>query len=66
MHLSIRRTILSVCLAAAFSLGCDEDGTDPNPAPTTGAIRVTTTTTGPDEDADGYTVTVDGGTARAI
>ncbi|MFL5954844.1 MAG: hypothetical protein ACJ76I_12135, partial [Gaiellaceae bacterium] len=34
--------------------------------PTTGALTVTTATTGVEQDADGYTVSVDGGTARAI
>lgn len=66
MHLSTFRTILGACLIALFSLGCGEDGTDPNPAPTTGAIQVTTVTTGQDTDPDGYLVTIDGGSGRAI
>ncbi len=49
-----------------LSLGCGKDGSSPNPPPTTGAIRVTTVTSGMNQDPDGYTVTVDGGTARAI
>jgi Tol biopolymer transport system component len=34
--------------------------------PTTGTIHITTATTGDEQDADGYTVQVDGGTAQAI
>jgi hypothetical protein len=37
-----------------FSVSC------PTPPPQTGSINVTTSTTGDDPDADGYTVTVDG------
>ena len=34
--------------------------------PTTGVLRVVTTTSGQDQDADGYRFRVDGGTAKAI
>ena len=36
------------------------------PPPVTGGVSVTTATSGPSPDADGYTVTVDGGDAGAI
>jgi large repetitive protein len=34
--------------------------------PTVGSIRVTTATTGPNQDADGYRFAIDGGSAQAI
>jgi hypothetical protein len=52
-----------VCSLAAVVAGC---GGDDSTGPTTGSIAVTTTTTGSDLDADGYTVSVDGGAAQAI
>ncbi|MBA3760328.1 MAG: DUF1929 domain-containing protein [Gemmatimonadales bacterium] len=36
------------------------------PPPGTGNLRVSTTTSGPDIDADGYTLSVDGGTTQPI
>jgi hypothetical protein len=48
---------------ALVAAGCGDD--DPAP-PTTGAIGVTTVTTGDDIDADGYTLSVDGNNAGAI
>jgi Tol biopolymer transport system component len=50
--------------AILATLGCGDDGSSTGPA--TGSIEVTTSTTGPDEDPDGYTVSVDGGIAQAI
>jgi Tol biopolymer transport system component len=56
-------------LAAAFLpfavAGCGDDNGGTNP-PTTGSLEVSTVTTGTDIDADGYTVTVDGGSSQAI
>ncbi len=43
-----------------FSISCAA------PGPTTGTLQVTTSTGGADLDTDGYTVTVDGGTAQPI
>jgi len=40
--------------------------TQPPPPPTAGAITITTSTTGAEPDADGYTVAVDGGAAQTI
>jgi len=48
---------------ALVAAGCGDD--DPAP-PTTGAIGVTTVTTGDDIDADGYTLSVDGNNGGAI
>lgn len=39
---------------------------DPEPAPTTGTLEVSAATTGDTLDADGYTVTLDGGDERAL
>jgi hypothetical protein len=50
-------------LAAAGSLACKGSSLE---APTTGLLEVTTSTTGPEPDSDGYTVQVDGGTPQAI
>ncbi len=36
------------------------------PGPTTGTLRITTVTTGPIPDADGYVLSVDGGTGQPI
>jgi TolB protein len=48
--------------------GSDDDAspTGPDPDTQSGSIQVATTTTGFDLDSDGYSVTVDGGTDRAI
>jgi hypothetical protein len=45
---------------AAFTITCN-----PIP-PATGSVRVTTSTSGPDQDADGYQFTIDGGSAQGI
>jgi hypothetical protein len=44
----------------AFSVTCAAVG------PTVGSIRVTTTTTGPNPDADGYQFAIDGGSSQPI
>jgi PKD repeat protein len=43
-----------------FTVSC------PTPPPTTGSLAVTTSTSGPSQDPDGYTVTVDGDASRPI
>ncbi len=43
-----------------FSISCTA------PGPTAGTLQVTTSTGGSNQDTDGYTVTVDGGTAQPI
>jgi hypothetical protein len=50
---------------AAVACGDDNNGTGP-PPPTTGSLEVSAVTAGSDLDADGYTVSVDGGAAQAI
>ena len=44
----------------AFAITCAA------PPPNTGTLRVVTSTTGPEPDADGYTFAVDGGTSQPI
>ncbi len=60
MKFRLSFTLVALALVAA---GCGDD--DPAP-PTTGAIGVTTVTTGDDIDADGYTLSVDGNNGGAI
>jgi Tol biopolymer transport system component len=50
--------------AVLIGLGCG--GGDITPPPTSGSITITTSTTGPESDTDGYAVTIDGGTETAI
>jgi len=54
--------IAGLVAATTFSVSC----TAPPPPPTTGDLTVTTGTSGSNIDADGYTVTVDGGASQAI
>ena len=54
--------IAGLVAATTFSVSC----TAPPPPPTTGELTVTTSTSGSNIDADGYTVTVDGGASQAI
>src|ERR1051325_4424132 len=54
--------IAGLVAATTFSVTC----TAPPPPPTTGDLAVTTATSGSNIDADGYTVTVDGGASQAI
>jgi hypothetical protein len=53
---------IAAAIPLLMSCGSDEGLT----APTEGAVEVTTTTSGADLDTDGYTVSVDGSTPRAI
>jgi probable HAF family extracellular repeat protein len=55
---------LLVAGAALSGLGCS--GGDLTPPPTSGSVTITTSSTGPEPDADGYGVTIDGGTETAI
>ena len=61
---------LSAALATGPSMGTsasfDVDSASPPPPPTSGDLTVSAVTTGSDLDPDGYTVTVDGGQARAL
>src|SRR5438874_2150109 len=54
--------IAGLVAATTFSVSC----TAPPPPPQTGNLTVTTGTSGSNIDADGYTVTVDGGASQAI
>lgn len=47
-------------VATTFAIDC------PTPAPPTGTLRITTATTGTDQDPDGYAYVVDGGASQPI
>src|SRR5690349_12469473 len=53
--------VLSACMLVACS---SSDTTEP--PPTSGTLQFTVTTTGTDIDADGYSISVDGGAAQAL
>jgi hypothetical protein len=55
--------VLSIAAAIPMILSC---GSDELTAPTEGTVQVTTTTSGADLDADGYTVSIDGATPQPI
>jgi Tol biopolymer transport system component len=61
----LRQAGLKLLVAAAVltGLSCGGEGLEP---PTTGNLEITTATTGPEPDADGYLLTIDGGTATPI
>src|SRR5689334_17291525 len=60
------RSLALVAMATASSwIGCGGGGSDLS-GPSTGSLDVTTVTSGPEPDPDGYTVAVDGGTAQPI
>ena len=61
----MRRMVLpqvgpSLLAAGAVLIGLSCGGGDVT-APTTGSVEITTATSGPEPDVDGYAVTVDGG-----
>jgi hypothetical protein len=58
------RRAVAVLPALAFCLACDES--NPPAGPEAGSIAVTSITTGPDQDDDGYTVMVDGVATTSI
>jgi hypothetical protein len=57
---------LSLLAAAAVLIGLGCGGGDVTTPPTTGTMEITTATTGPEPDGDGYTVKIDGGAESAI
>lgn len=62
MHRTSKRLTLLACLAWVLG-GCSS--VEPTP-PSTGSVRITTSTTGVNLDPDGYAVALDRGTAQAI
>ena len=57
---------LGLALQLAGALAVLACGDDPTPPPTTGTIQITTTTSGVEQDADGYSVQIGSGAAQAI
>lgn len=55
---------LLVWAALLVGFGCA--GGDVQAPPTTGSLAITTATSGPEPDADGYAITIDGGAEAAI
>jgi hypothetical protein len=60
------RAIHSALLAAGSALTGLGGGGGDFTAPTTGSLAITTSTSGPVPDTDGYAVTIDGGTETPI
>ncbi len=59
------RTRLTLTLSAATLLACGDDPAEPSPDEP-GSIRVVVATAGATPDADGYTLSLDGGPGRAV
>jgi len=55
-----------LALAAALSAGVSCGGGDITVPPTTGTLQITTSTSGTEQDADGYSVQIDAGPAQPI
>ena len=66
MHCSSSRLPLGSFLTALVGAGLACGGADSLNVPTTGALTVTVSTTGVEQDADGYTVQLDGQAAQPI
>jgi hypothetical protein len=63
---SVARVLAVLAMASAVSwLGCGGDGSDLT-GPKPGSLDVTTVTSGPEPDADGYTLSIDGAAPEAI
>lgn len=63
---SATRTLAILLTASSpLAVGCSGGGAD-IAAPELGSLEVTTTTSGPEPDSDGYTVSVDGATPAAV
>jgi hypothetical protein len=63
---NVARVLAALAMASAVSwLGCGGGGSDIT-GPVPGSLDVTTVTSGPEPDVDGYTLSVDGGAPEAI
>ncbi len=60
-----RLASVATATAAIFWLGCGGGGAD-IAAPELGTLEVTTTTSGPEPDANGYAISIDGAPATAV
>lgn len=56
------RLLFALAVSAA-AVGCEGEGVTP---PTTGSISITSATSGPSPDPDGYTISIDGATRGAL
>ena len=65
MRTAVRRTGLTFVAAGGVLNGISCSGDDVT-GPTTGSLEITTATSGPDPDGDGYGVTIDGGVPTAL
>jgi hypothetical protein len=64
-RLGSRALVFAVLVPAAIWLGCG-GGADVVVGPELGTLEITTATSGPEQDPDGYAASVDGGTAEGI
>jgi hypothetical protein len=55
-----------VALVATLAIAVGACGSDGPTAPTTGGIQITVVASGPDVDADGFTITVDGSDTKTV
>ena len=60
---TVQFSTLLVLLVGAAAVGCSSDGPT---APTTGGVQVSVTVTGPDVDANGFTVVIDGSNSKTV
>lgn len=60
------RSLQMVALLAILAIAVGACGSDGPTAPTTGGIQVTVVAAGPDVDADGFTITVDGSATKTV
>jgi Tol biopolymer transport system component len=65
MRTAVRRTGLTFVAAGGALNGISCSGEDVT-SPTTGSLEITTATSGPDPDGDGYAVAIDGGAEAAL
>jgi probable HAF family extracellular repeat protein len=54
------RVVAGSSVSVTFAVTCS------TPLPNVGSLRITTSTTGPDPDSDGYELTIDGGASQTI
>jgi Tol biopolymer transport system component len=65
-RVTLRHEALNLLVAASVLTGLSCGGGDVTVPPTTGTLQITTSTSGAEQDADGYTVRMDAGSAQRI